>query len=740
MHKITVLILTWVIATSLPAQQPTSPSEPKSVVSGTVLTAAGVPLPGVVARVLLASDSVTTDSNGRFTLLTTAIGEHRVLFRKLGFLPESLSVVLPGSTEHAVRMRPNPRSLETVSITAGTYRAGYDRQATLTPIQVVNVPGAGGDIGRAIQSLPGVQAVDEGNGVYVRGGEAGETRVVLNDAVMLIAPRLESPSGTAAPTVNPFLLDGISFSAGSFSVRRGNALSGLIDLRTQGRPAGFQASANVALNVISATLASPIGSAAGARLNASRSDATLALRMNGSTRNYSRAPNGGDVAATVVWAPRKSGEVKLFGVQQRSGFGVSTGDPSILSSSAGAYDSDQRNRFASLSWRDVFGAVTTSSSMALSHFRRHESTGPYYSTASLRGASAFAEMLVGVSDDVTARVGGDIESAAATLDEQVTAWLANGTTTGQLERRSRRSSVASYGTFFEGQWRVIPRMRVTAGVRTDRDEGSGTRTYDPRFDVALRIASELSMTAAWGTYHQRASLPTVLRVETGAVPDPAQARQHSLGVQWERGAQLVRAEGYGKRYDHLTALDREWRAVAGGRGSARGIDVFAKAQPADALSMRAVYSYVNSRRTDPETAAIARSPADVTHSLLLVTETAWHRNQWRAGVAYRAATGRPITPILGGVSNGSGGFDPLYGAPMSDRLPAFNRVDMSLSTIRALTPAWQIVVYSSISNALDKANVFAYRYSEDFAQRLPIRSAFKRAFYLGASLSYTKRP
>jgi hypothetical protein len=55
-----------------------------------------------------------------------------------------------------------------------------------------------------MQTLPGVQNIDEGTGLFVRGGDVNETRVLLNDAVMLSPYNYETPTGNYTVTVNPF--------------------------------------------------------------------------------------------------------------------------------------------------------------------------------------------------------------------------------------------------------------------------------------------------------------------------------------------------------------------------------------------------------------------------------------------------------------------------------------------------------------------------------------------------------
>ena len=96
---------------------------------------------------------------------------------------------------------------------------GDERGATLTSLEVVTTPGATANVNRAIQTLPGAQAVDEGTALFVRGGDYTETKVLLDGAPILNSTQLRTPTGTFTGTVDPFLLDGIFFSSGGFSAR-----------------------------------------------------------------------------------------------------------------------------------------------------------------------------------------------------------------------------------------------------------------------------------------------------------------------------------------------------------------------------------------------------------------------------------------------------------------------------------------------------------------------------------------
>ena len=70
--------------------------------------------------------------------------------------------------------------------------------------------GAQASVPLAIKALPGVQNVDDGSGLFVRGGDSQETRFFLNEAGVLDAIRPEEPTGSSAPQIDPFLSTGSS--------------------------------------------------------------------------------------------------------------------------------------------------------------------------------------------------------------------------------------------------------------------------------------------------------------------------------------------------------------------------------------------------------------------------------------------------------------------------------------------------------------------------------------------------
>jgi hypothetical protein len=80
---------------------------------------------------------------------------------------------------------------------------------------------------------------------------------------------------------------------------------------------------------------------------------------------------------------------------------------------------------------------------------------------------------------------------------------------------------------------------------------------------------------------------------------------------------------------------------------------------------------------------------------------------------------------------------PRYGAPNSERLPAFARVDFSASWYRPLASHGQFVAYVAVTNVLDRSNVYVRQYTADYTSAYDVRSIFNRAVYFGGVLTLT---
>jgi vitamin B12 transporter len=707
-------------------------SDSVTALQGTVRTGDGDAVENANVFLLETLEGALTDADGRFALRTARSGSSTLVVRRIGFRSAQLRITLPTTATIEISLVAEATRLAPVTVQAGRYTAGDERGATLTSLEVVTTPGAAANVNRAVQTLPGTQAVDEGTALFVRGGDYTETKVLLDDAVLLSSTQLRTPTGTFTGTVDPFLLDGIFFSSGGFGARYGNALSSIVSLRTQGRPERSSATASAGLAALSGSVAIALPHSTGIRAAGNRLDLGPFLRVNGSPHEYDPPPTGHDLSGSATWRYRPTATLKLFTIDQHTRLGVGVDEASF----GGLYDVDVKASMTVLSWHDALGKGSSWVSLSTSRLNEQEEFGAFRLDKRLRSSQLSAMAEWPAVPSLTVRAGIELERTGSGFDGSIPERdddVAPGarTTVFHSDITGERD-----GVFAEAEWRIGPPLVATTGVRSDRSELTDERTADPRVSLALSLGGGATVTAAWGIYHQVPD-PIFLAPDFGdpSLP-PMRATQSVIGVQLERDRLMGRLELYDKRYRALALLTRDDEVVGGGRGRSRGADVWLKGRAPLGVDARLAHSFVSSRRTDASSGIVTRAPFDVTHSLTALAERRWPGII--GSIAYRYATGRPFTPVV------SATFDPArsvwmpaYGTPMSERLPDFHRLDLSVGHIRRVGESLQAVLFYSLSNALDRENVHAYRYTADYRERIPVRSLFNRAHYFGFSLTWS---
>ncbi len=699
---------------------------------GVVRDESGRAIEGVNVFLLETLEGALSGADGRFRIRTAHRGAATLVARRIGFHEMRRAVTVPSGGPLELVLGGAPVVLAAITAQAGRYTGGDSADATLTSLEVVTTPGAAADVYRAIQTFPGLQQVDEGAGLFVRGGDVAETKILLNDAVVISPYRNESPTGGVFGVFDPFQLAGITFSSGGFGARYGDALSGILALETRGRPPRVTGGATAGLAAISATAALPLPHGFGVRGTGTRSNTRLMFEVNGTTRDFSRVPEGRDLAGGVFWNYRPTGEVRVYYLNQWNTVGVTIDEASF----SGAFTSYERTTFAVASWRDRLGPVRGLVSLGRSGVARDQSFGAFALSTDEIQRQAHARLIWTLSPTWTLTAGGEAErresgyAGVKTLDEYDPGPGAPTVTFGSTRAGTRTAA------FTELDWQALGLARVTAGVRTDRSSLTGARTTDPRLAAALALRG-VTFTLAWGIYHQVPSPILFERTIGDTTLASMRARHLVAGLQsGDPSATFARVEMYRKTYDDLAQRDRDGFVVAGGAGSTHGADVFLKLA-APGWTLRAAYSYVNAERTDPDAGTLTRSPFDITHTASVISERTW-RNTWRLSLAYRYASGRPFTPVTGATFDSTRQLHvPSYGAAFSDRLPGFFRVDVAASWLHSFWPNSLTVLFVAVNNVFDRRNVYDYRYNADYTVRTPVRSLFKRSVYFGATINWT---
>src|ERR1019366_4543539 len=127
-----------------------------------------------------------TNDKGEYSFKTSQKGKFILMISYLGYETQEIPVVIADKNLVInATLKEKATEQNEVVITAGSFEASDKKRATiLKPIDIVTTAGASGDITGAMKTLPGAQQIGETEGLFVRGGDAGETKTIIDDMVV----------------------------------------------------------------------------------------------------------------------------------------------------------------------------------------------------------------------------------------------------------------------------------------------------------------------------------------------------------------------------------------------------------------------------------------------------------------------------------------------------------------------------------------------------------------------------
>ena len=720
--------------------------EPPAVVTGTVLTPSGDPLPYVNVYIEGSTVGAASNEEGSFHFTTTQTGEQSIQATMVGYATAERTVSLSHGETTTIELvlHPNEVELAEAVVTGRSFTTGVAENATLQPLDIVTTPGAAADIFRAFQTLPGTARVDDGAGLFVRGGDVSETAVLLDRATVHHPYRFESPTGGAFGTIPPFLTEGTEFSTGGFSARYGNALSAVLAMETPSRPERHQQYVNLGLAAASLRLDVPlIDGTLGLRASGNRSFTGLLFRVNGHQDDFTTTPQGTDGNLSLIWDYSDAGQLKFFNHIDTHRLGVEVDEPSFT----GTYRGRATTHFHNLQWTQVYDSGMVQTSFAVSRHSARRSLGSMDLRPTTQIAALRSDVEHDLSQNVRVLTGAIIERQSRGFEGTVPQHTPVLDPNADEQVIKDTEHTTRGGAYAELEVRPASDLTFTAGIRADAQSPTHQLVADPRLSLQYALTENTSARLAWGIYHQFPD-PGVYDALPDALPDAPvqraqQARHWIAGLHHERDLWQLRMEGYWKPYRSLTITDGERRYANNGTGYARGIDLFAKY--GGFLETRfngwLSYSLLESRRTQVRRKGTdvafeeGPSPFDITHNLEVVGKVRLV-DQLRAGVTWTLASGRPHTPVTNAVPQHDGAFYlPVEGPVGSEQLSPFHTLDLSVSYHWPFGDERNAVFYVSIDNALDRANVTGVEYNRDYSMRTERTTNFRRSIYVGVSFT-----
>ncbi|MEO8336303.1 MAG: hypothetical protein ABI664_15095 [bacterium] len=623
-----------------------------------------------------------------------------------------------------------PATLGAVRVVASSTPSNAGRAAVqqIGKSQVLMTAGGAADVMQSLQMQPGATRVSEGSDIYTRGGDASETALLVNGGRLSALSRFEGLNGGMFGAIEPFVVKSVRYSSGGFSVRHGNALSGVIEIETDGRPRERQLRAGLSLVQASGTARMPFSKRIGGWVSGRVSETQALLATHGRSAEYQGAPHSVEGIASVIANPSPASE---------------------LSATAIVEQDDARPIVNAAGWKGPFHAAGGTSAVVLSS-RWISSGAPLTirtnATMSTRSSDWDFGVLSRVRDErnVLTRVDAEYAPTGAMtirggLEQGSSMREENGVlpTTGSVAPGSPLRMVADVATSANqvGAYAETQLNRdassITVGLRADRLPGERVATLDPRIALTTQRGAWLARVGA-GLFHQGRWRAEPAVPDAGTPSGLARVARHlSLGIERDGATTFLRAEAYAKRYSDYSVFGAGSPVVA---GSANGVDLLAQRKGAGRVTGWLSYSLLDANG-DLADGRHASSPFDITHSATASATTTISAN-WSVGTTLRYGTGAPHTPITGGVVGTDGRIAPVYGDVMSERLPAYVRADARLTRFIRM-PGFLLTSFVEVINAGNHHNSSAVTYDASYQVRTPVYSFFaSRTVVVGGEFQF----
>lgn len=639
--------------------------------------------------------------------------------------------------EPAPEVAPAPTPAEPPSAVAAPVEEGATarvaappREATkraLERAEITKIAGTRGDPLRAIELLPGVSRPAGDGPPILRGSNGYDTQVFMDGAPV---PNLYHFGGLTS-FVHGRVLDTVDVYPSNFSARFGRKAGGVVEARLRDpRTDGLHGVAEVSLLDSSLLVETPLGekfSMLGA-VRRSNIDAVINSAQSSADLGITAAPVYWDYQAIAAFKPTDVDRLRLVAYGSSDGFKVlfknpDDADPAVR----GAFGGTSTFHRVQLGYRHRFrGGSEQNTELTYGHGNDQAVFGQL-------GKVDFANDMVQARTEWVGVVSSMLRVTAG-LDllgnHYSGSYHGIPVTAGEGDKASALSAqrqidveanqwVLLPGAYVEVGIRPFPALLLTPGVRADYNDFIEEAAIDPRLSARLEITDTTTLKGGVGRFSQSPDERQVV----APIGNPALGMTHALhasvGVEQQFTDTFSGSlEGFGKWIDGAVA------GTPGGvapffensqEGRIFGGEAMLRLKPRDRFFGFLSYTLMRSERRD------VGQPwrlfdRDQTH-ILAATGVYRLGRGWEAGATLRYTSGTPYTPVTSSTYDATADvYAPRSGRPMSERNPAFSRLDLRLQKTWTFS-RWSLAAYLDVQNVLNEPNREGFSYSYDYRER-----------------------
>ncbi|MFY9152686.1 MAG: TonB-dependent receptor [Prolixibacteraceae bacterium] len=685
--------------------------------SGKVTDKKHLPLSGANVFIQESYDGATTDSLGMFRFVTSQKGNQVLSASFIGYQPFLLKINLDSikNLNLEIILEDSEDQIDEVVINAGAFEASDEKKAVMLRVfDIATTPSAQGDIFGALGTLPGVQKVGEDGRVFVRGGEGYETKTFM-DGMLVSTPYLSKmPDMPTRGRFSPLLFSGTLFSTGAYSAEYGQALSSIVDMKTNLPETENKSSVSImTVGVMAST--TKCWKTGSLSLNGDFVTSGLSNKINRQLVDWIESPVAVDGAVMLRQKTGKTGMYKIFGTVNKGGSRLN-----YFNTQTGIYQ-DIRLKSGNIYLNNTWNGLLAENWMLKSGIAwNYDDQSFDLNQDRIQTIQRMTQFKLGISHLMNEQT--ELKFGADWVNSSYEQKIRMG---GDFRLPVSNNQLSA---FTELEYKLSKKFATRIGARLENSSLSNESTLVPRFSGAYKTGKHSQFSLACGQFYQN---PEDDYLKFAPQLKPEKASHAVMTWQYLTELKTFRIESYLKKYSSLVKFTEPLATSSTsysnlGDGHAEGIDLFWRDKETFKLTDYWIsYSWINARRNYKDY-PISAMPAFVSeHNLSVVYKRYFESVRTYASVTYSFASNRPY-------------HDPNFSGFMNSKTKPYNDISLSLTYLMELFGK-QSVLHLMVNNLTGFDNVFGYNFSNTpnaagKYESTPIKSPFVRQVILLVSI------
>ncbi|MGE5393313.1 MAG: TonB-dependent receptor [Candidatus Saccharibacteria bacterium] len=686
-------------------------------ISGKVTDRNNHPLPGTNVFIQNTYDGATADSLGHFSFKSNQKGLQQLSATFIGYKPSVHKLNLDSAKVITLNLvlQESEGQISEVVINAGAFEASDEKKMVILKVfDIATTPSAQGDIFGALGTLPGVQKVGEDGRVFVRGGEGYETKTFM-DGLLVASPYMSKmPDMPTRGRFSPLLFSGTLFSTGAYSAEYGQALSSIVDMKTNSPETEDKSSLSImTVGVMAST------TKAWKRSSLSLSGDYITTRLsnliNKQQVEWIKEPSAIDGTLMFRQKTGKTGLFKSFITFSNNSSAINYPNTqlgihqnvNLLGNNL--YFNNSYNSMLSKKWMLKSGMAFNIDQQDMDLNNDNVLTRQ----TMVQGKIGFSYFL---NDAAELKFGSDW--VHFNYEQKIRMG-------GNYRLPFTTNEISGFG---EIEYKLTKKFAVRVGTRMENNSLLNETTLVPRISTAYKTGNYSQVSLAAGEFYQRPENDYLK-----FAPQLKQEKAQHAVMTWQYQTELrtFRIEGYLKKYDHLVKFTQPMATNPfdysnAGNGHAEGVDFFWRDKKTiDLTDFWISYSWINARRNYKDFTTSATPNFVSEHNLSVVFKRFIEPIRTYASVTYSFASSRPY-------------HDPNRPGFMNAKTESYNDISLSLTHMLEFFGNAS-VLHLMFNNVLGFNNIYGYNFSATpdasgkFAST-PIKSPYERQIVLLISI------